>query len=138
MNRFQETRAAHSRELAEDYVELVDSLIRESGEARVSEMADRLGVSPVTVSKTIQRLMKEGLVVAQPYRSIFLTEAGSALAQAVRERHDLVLAFLLQLGVSPRVAEVDSEGIEHHVSQETIEAMRQFLAARASSRSTTP
>lgn len=132
-NRFQRTREDHSRERAEDYVELIDALIRENGEARAVDLAQRLGVSHVTVSKAVQRLQREGLVTAQRYRSIFLTEKGAELAAASQARHELVLDFLRAIGVSEEVANVDAEGIEHHVSDETLEAMRRFLAGRRSS-----
>lgn len=125
-NRFARTRQDHSRENAEDYVELIDALIRETGEARAVDLAERLGVTHVTVSKTIQRLQREGLVTSQPYRSIFLTDEGQKIAQASRARHVLVLEFLRALGVSEETAEADAEGIEHHVSKETLEAMRRF------------
>lgn len=126
-NRFQRTREDHSRENAEDYVELIDALISENGEARAVDLAERLGVSHVTVSKTVQRLQREGLVTTQPYRSIFLTDEGRLMAEASRERHRLVLAFLESLGVSSDTAEIDAEGIEHHVSDETLDAMRNFV-----------
>jgi len=130
-NRFQRTREDHSRERAEDYVELIDSLIRETGEARAVDLAQRLGVSHVTVSKVVQRLQKEGLVTAQPYRSIFLTDKGADLAAASQERHQLVLGFLRSIGVSEDIANVDAEGIEHHVSDETLRAMKRLLNERA-------
>jgi DtxR family manganese transport transcriptional regulator len=129
-NRFQRTREDHSRERAEDYVEMIDTLIRENGEARAVELAQRLGVSHVTVSKMVQRLQREGLVTAQRYRSIFLTEKGAEIATASRARHDLVVEFLGALGVSHDVAAIDAEGIEHHVSDETLAAMRRFLTTR--------
>ncbi len=128
-NRYARTREDHSRELAEDYCELVDALIRETGEARAVDLAVRLGVTNVTVSKTIQRLIREGLVESRPYRSVFLTPEGQAIAQKAKERHELVLGFLIRLGVGAEVAEVDAEGLEHHVSEDTLEAMRRFLAA---------
>src|SRR3954469_21474202 len=126
-NRFQRTRDDHSRERAEDYVELIDSLTIEKGEARAVDMADRLGISHVTVSRTLQRLKRQGYVTMEPYRSIFLTAEGKALAEAARERHALVLRFLLALGVPADVADTDAEGIEHHVSEGTLAAMRKFL-----------
>lgn len=126
-NRFQRTRDDHSRERAEDYVELIDSLTQEKGEARAVDMADRLGISHVSVSRTLQRLKRDGFVTMEPYRSIFLTEQGKALAAAARERHSLVLRFLLALGVPAEVADTDAEGIEHHVSEGTLAAMRAFL-----------
>ena len=127
-NRFQRTRDDHSRERAEDYVELIDSLTQEKGEARAVDMAERLGISHVTVSRTLQRLKRHGYVTMEPYRSIFLTAEGKALAEAARARHDLVLRFLLALGVPADVADTDAEGIEHHVSEGTLEAMKTFLA----------
>jgi DtxR family transcriptional regulator, manganese transport regulator len=129
-NRFRRTREDHSRETAEDYVELIDGLIREMGEARAVDLADRLGISQVAVSKTVHRLQREGFVTMQPYRSIFLTDKGKEVAAASRERHVLVHEFLLALGVPADVAETDAEGIEHHVSVETLRAMKAFLAKR--------
>lgn len=126
-DRFQRTRDDHRRERAEDYVELIDALTREKGEARAVDMSDRLGISHVSVSRTLQRLKREGFVTMEPYRSIFLTEKGKALAAAARERHDLVLRFLLALGVPEEVADIDAEGIEHHVSEGTLAAMRRFV-----------
>lgn len=127
-NRFRRTREDHSRETAEDYVELIDGLIREMGEARAVDLAERLGISQVAVSKTVQRLQREGFVTMQPYRSIFLTEKGKKVAATSRERHALVHSFLLALGVPEDVAESDAEGIEHHVSVETLGAMRDYLS----------
>lgn len=127
VNRFQRTREDHSAETAEDYVELIDMLIAESGEARAVALAERLGVSHVTVGKTVQRLQREGLLTSQPYRSIFLTPKGEELAKKVRDRHELVVAFLRALGIPSEAAETDAEGIEHHVSEQTLQAMRRFV-----------
>jgi DtxR family manganese transport transcriptional regulator len=121
------TRRDHAEELAQDYVELIADLIERQGEARVVDLARRLGVTHVTVNRTIQRLQRNGFVSAEPYRAIFLTPAGERLARESRERHDLVLRFLVALGVPPAVAESDAEGLEHHVSRETLKAFRQYL-----------
>jgi DtxR family transcriptional regulator, manganese transport regulator len=127
-NRFRRTREDHSREAAEDYVELIDGLIAEKGEARTVDLAEKLGISHVAVSKTIHRLQRDGFVTMQPYRSIFLTDEGKKLASSSRERHSLVHDFLVAIGVPTDVAEEDVEGIEHHVSEETLDAMRKYLA----------
>ena len=71
--RFNNLRAAHQTELAEDYVEMIYELINEKGEARAVDLASRFGVSNPTVNASIQRLQKDGLVQSRPYRSIFLT-----------------------------------------------------------------
>lgn len=128
MNRFERTRQDHSLETAEDYVELIARLIEETGEARAVDLASRLGVSPVTVGKTIKRLVREGFVTSEPYRSIFLTPKGKRLAKESEERHAIVLDFLIALGVPEKTAEVDAEGIEHHVSTDTLSAMKRFVA----------
>ncbi len=124
---FRRVRDAHQTEVAEDYVELIADLIEETGEARVVDLAQRLGVSNATVNNTIQRLARDGLVTSKPYRSIFLTDEGQEMATASRERHDLVRDFLVSLGVAPEIADADAEGVEHHVSSATLEAFRKHL-----------
>jgi DtxR family manganese transport transcriptional regulator len=124
---FRRVRDAHLTELAEDYVELIADLIEQSGEARVVDLAVRLGVSNATVSNTIQRLQRDGFVTSRPYRSIFLTSKGREVAAASRARHELVLEFLIALGVDAETAEADAEGIEHHVSEATLAAFRRHL-----------
>ncbi|KUO56658.1 MAG: manganese transporter [Alphaproteobacteria bacterium BRH_c36] len=126
--RFQRVRAAHQTEVAEDYVELIAQLIDETGEARVVDLAGWLGVTNATVNNTIQRLQRDGLVTTKPYRSIFLTDAGRDLAVESRKRHDIVREFLMALGVDAETADIDAEGIEHHVSDATLEAFATYLA----------
>lgn len=120
------TRDDHARETAEDYVEAAAELIEQRGACRVTDLAARFGVSHVTVTRIVGRLEREGYVRTEPYRPIELTAKGRRLAQASRERHELVLRFLRALGVSERVAAIDAEGIEHHVSRETLEAFRRL------------
>lgn len=124
---FQRVREAHQTEIAEDYVELIADLIDQTGEARVVDLAERLGVTNATVNNTIRRLQRDNLVTAERYRSIFLTEDGRRLAEHSRKRHELVRDFLIALGVGADVADSDAEGIEHHVSKETLKAFRRFL-----------
>lgn len=117
---FRKTREAHLTEVAEDYVELIGDLIAEEGEARLTDVAERLGVTQATASKVIARLRRDGLVENKRYRSIFLTDRGREIADASRERHRIVFDFLLALGLDAAVAHADSEGIEHHVSDVTL------------------
>jgi DtxR family manganese transport transcriptional regulator len=120
---FGRTRDAHRAEIAEDYCELIADLIDATGEARAVELASRLGVTAATVNNTITRLQREGLVRSEPYRAIFLTESGRGLAEACRRRHRIVIEFLRALGVGEATALRDAEGIEHHVSEETLAAL---------------
>lgn len=122
------TRAEHAQETAQDYAELIAELIATTGEARVTDLARCLGVTHVTVNRTIQRLQRGGLVTAQPYRSIFLTDAGRKLSVEARRRHEIVGAFLKSLGVPEAIAQADAEGMEHHVSKETLNAFIKHLA----------
>jgi DtxR family manganese transport transcriptional regulator len=114
-------------EVAQDYVEAIADLSASLGEARVVDLARRLGVTHVTVNRTLARLRQAGYVNTKPYRAIFLTEAGSKLAEECKRRHETVAAFLRKLGISGKVAELDAEGIEHHVSPETLAAFERLL-----------
>ena len=124
--RFARQREADRTATAEDYVELIAELIHEQGEARPVDIATRLGVKVPTVSKTLDRLAREGLITRAKYRSVFLTDTGRALAKECRRRHEIVLRFLISLGLDPETAERDAEGIEHHVSEQTLALFSAF------------
>jgi DtxR family manganese transport transcriptional regulator len=124
---FATVRQAHESEMAEDYVELIAELIETRGEARPVEIAERLGVKPPTVTKNISRLKAAGLIRREPYRAVFLTDKGQALAETCRRRHRIVVAFLRSLGIDAETAERDAEGIEHHVSDRTLDAFERAL-----------
>jgi len=121
------TRRDHSTETAEDYVEAVAALIDQRGQCRVTELAERFGVTHVTVIRIVQRLERDGLVTTEPYKPIELTAKGRRLAKKCRDRHEMVYRFLLAVGVDPKVAAVDAEGIEHHVSPATLACFRRFV-----------
>jgi DtxR family manganese transport transcriptional regulator len=125
------TRQEHSQEIALDYVELIAELIATAGEARVTDLARRLGVTHVTVVRTIQRLKRAGLVTACPHSSILLTDAGLKLSEESRRRHELLVEFLKSVGVPDDVAHWDAEGMEHHVSKETLDAFVKHLERNA-------
>ena len=127
INRFAKVRADHARETAQDYVEAVADILYRSGECRVKDLAEHIGVSHVTVSRIITRLQREGLVDTEPYRPIRLTPRGEQLAAISRRRHETVLGFLLALGVPDADARRDAEGIEHHVGVKTLERMAEFV-----------
>ena len=127
--KFDRIRRAHQSEVAEDYVEMISDLIEETGEARMVDLAARFGVTSPTVNAIVRRLKRENLVETRPYRSIFLTEAGKALAESSRARHQIVRDFLVTIGVPETIAEEDAEGVEHHVSEETLAVFAQITAA---------
>jgi len=127
VNQHARTRRDHATETAEDYVEAIGEIAETRGHCRVTDLAGRFAVSHVTVNRTVARLQRDGLVATEPYGPIELTESGHRLAQLAKQRHDVVFHFLVALGVSRKAAVVDAEGIEHHVSDETLRAMKRFL-----------
>ena len=124
---FRRSRRDRANEITQDYVEAIADLSAALGEARVTDLARRLGVTHVTVNRTLARLQSAGFVNTKPYRAIFLTEAGRKLADECKLRHGTVVAFLRSLGVSDQVADLDAEGIEHHVSPETLAAFERLI-----------
>ena len=123
---FRQAREARRSEILEDYVELIDDLVRATGEARQVDIAAHLGVAQPTVARTLGRLAEAGLVERKPYRSVFLSDAGRKLAREGRERHAIVETFLTDIGIDPETARIDAEGIEHHVSAATLRAFAAF------------
>jgi DtxR family manganese transport transcriptional regulator len=126
-NAHSRTRADHMQETAEDYVEAILALTEEHGACRIVKLAERFGVTHVTAIKILRRLVAEELVITEPYKPVQLTKTGRSLALKCRKRHQLVEAFLQKLGVSAAVAAVDAEGIEHHLSPETLRRMQAFV-----------
>jgi len=123
---FRKVRDAHKTENTEDYLELIAELLNSKGEARIVDIANKLDIAQATANKTIQRLQSQGYVKREPYRSIFLTLKGQKIASISKKKHNVVLNFLLNLGVDSKTAETDSEGIEHHVSNKTLKKMERF------------
>ena len=77
---FLKVRNAHKSENTEDYLELINDLINNNGEARIVEIANKLNVAQATANKTIKRLHSQGYVKKEPYRSVFLTLKGQKIA----------------------------------------------------------
>tara|TARA_Y100000588_G_C14057898_1_gene840070 strand:- start:509 stop:907 length:399 start_codon:yes stop_codon:yes gene_type:complete len=123
---FLKVRNAHKTENTEDYLELISELHSIKGEARIVDIANKLGIAQATANKTIQRLQNQGYVKKEPYRSLFLTIKGQKIASYSKKRHNTVYSFLLNLGIDSKTAEADSEGIEHHVSKKTLKKMERF------------
>ena len=125
--RHDRVRRQHSDELAEDYVEASDALLEKSGQARVTDLQGIFGVSHVSVIRALKRIEERELIERTDASGWQLTETGKAMAVASASRHALVVRFLSALGVGDAQAEADAEGMEHHISQETLKAMERFL-----------
>lgn len=124
---FERIRSDHRSEVIEDYLEAIAEFIDVAGQCRGGDLASHFSVSHATVTQTLGRLKDAGLIKSEPYGPISLTRSGRRIAKKSKERHQLVLSFLLSIGVSEEVAIVDSEGIEHHVSDETLACLTKFL-----------
>ena len=98
-DRHARVRDAHSAETAEDYVEAIADTILDQGVCRVTDLSTCFGVSHVTVSRTVGRLVRDGLATTQPYKPIKLTPKGKRLALKAKARHETCVRFLLALGL---------------------------------------
>ena len=108
---------------AEDYLERIHELISEKGYARAVDIANALGISQPSVTSMVQKLANEGLLNYEKYRGLTLTDEGSRVALAIHARHEILKRFLSLLNVSQQAQEEDIEGLEHHISDETVQAL---------------
>jgi Mn-dependent DtxR family transcriptional regulator len=108
---------------AEDYLERISELIRTKGYARVVDIAAELGISQASVTTMVQKLDADGLLKYEKYRGMALTRAGEAVAARIAHRHELLTTFLRRLGLPEAVIAHDVEGLEHHISPETYQAI---------------
>ncbi|WP_026292726.1 metal-dependent transcriptional regulator [Rubritalea marina] len=120
-------RQQHSSELAQDYVEAIHEILEGGSAVTISALQKVFGVSHVTVIRTLQRLQEQGLISGTKSKEISLTNEGRQVAERAIEKHALLKRFFEALGVSDTQADADAEGAEHHLSEETLEAIRRFL-----------
>ncbi|WP_394231503.1 transcriptional regulator MntR [Niallia oryzisoli] len=105
----------------EDYIEQIYLLIEEKGYARVSDIAENLSVHPSSVTKMVQKLDKDNYLIYEKYRGLSLTSKGKKIGQRLVYRHELLEQFLRVIGVKEDTIYEDVEGIEHHLSWESID-----------------
>lgn len=104
----------------EDYLEQIYSLIEEKGYARVSDIAEALNVHPSSVTKMVQKLDQNDYLVYEKYRGLILTPKGRSIGKKLVDRHTLLEEFLQMIGVPEEQIYKDVEGIEHHLSKDSI------------------
>ena len=110
----------------EDYIEVVYVLIQEKRRARVRDIATSLKVKMPSVVKGISELKKLGLVTQEPYGDVELTAKGRRIATMILNRHNKIREFLMRIGVSRRIADKDACLMEHILSAETLDKIRQY------------
>jgi DtxR family manganese transport transcriptional regulator len=125
-SQYSNIRNQNKNEILEDYVEAIQDISEIKGDVKNADLSIHFGVSQATINKNLKRLISSKLATSEPYRSIFLTDKGKKLAAISKEKHEIVYQFLIKLGVSKKTAQYDSEGIEHHVSDETLKLMKNF------------
>lgn len=111
----------------EDYLELIAGLIDSKGYARVADIAEGLGIAQPSVSNMVRRLDEKGLINYEKYRGMTLTDEGARVAQRIVKRHKLLEEFLDLLGIDPATAYQDLEGMEHHISSQTLRGIEQLI-----------
>lgn len=108
---------------AEDYLERIHELIEEKGYARVVDIASSLEVKQASVTSMVQKLAELGYLNYEKYRGLVLTEKGLAVACKIQKRHETLARFFSLFGLDARTQQHDIEGIEHHLSQDTVEVL---------------
>lgn len=111
----------------EDHIEIIYSLIEQKGYARVSDIAEALSVLPSSVTKMVQKLDKDGYLIYERYRGLMLTPKGQKLGKRLLQRHDLLEQFLRLIGVEEDKIYEDVEGIEHHLSWNSIDRIADLV-----------
>jgi Mn-dependent DtxR family transcriptional regulator len=111
----------------EDYLERIHELIETKGYARPIEIAAALGIRQSSVTKMMRRLHEQGFAVYEKHRGLTLTEAGETVALRIRRRHKTVSEFLRLLGVDEECLQQDTEGMEHHISSQTIARLEDLV-----------
>lgn len=125
-----ETRSQKECSTAEqDYLEAIYELIEEKGYAKVVDIAERLVLKGPSVTRMVQKLTRDGFLKSEKYRGIIMTEKGKATARDMQRRHQLLREFLMLLGVDHKTANMDAEGMEHHVSRKTLKCIDEFVKA---------
>ena len=108
---------------AEDYLERIHELIEEKGYARVVDIASSLKVRQASVTAMVQKLGELGYLKYEKYRGLILTDKGRDVAQKIRSRHETLSRFFSLFGINAETQRRDIEGIEHHLSPETVEIL---------------
>ena len=111
----------------EDYLEVILELVEFKGYATTLDVSRYMNVSAPSATSMIQRLDDNGFLRHEKYHGIDLTDAGRDLAGAIRQKHGVLLEFFEMLGVDHETANVDTEGIEHHLNPKTIKQLRKFV-----------
>ena len=113
---------------AEDYLERIHELIESKGNAHVADIAQSLNVGQPSVTSMVQKLADDGYLRYEKYRSLTLTDAGRAVAERIRNRHLVLASFFTLFDLDDDTQARDIEGIEHHLSSDTLNTLAHLTA----------
>lgn len=116
------------KESAENYLETILMLGNRNKYVRSVDVANELGFSKASVSVAMKSFREEGYIVTDGDGGITLTEKGMQIAEKMCERHNVIARALMALGVSEETAYADSCKIEHDISQESFDKIKEFLS----------
>ena len=111
----------------EEYIKVISSLQDKNGRVRTTDVANKLGVRPSSVTEMLKRLERKGLIIYRPYHGSILTEQGRKIANLLDTRYEIIKNFLQYMGVKSGIAEVDACNIEHIISPESISQMKKVV-----------
>ena len=115
----------------ENYLEAIYELSSRGTGARISDIAERLGVTKASANSAMSTLSEKGLIANEKYREVFLTPEGLKFAESTSKKHHVILQFLTDvLKVEPSIAENDACAIEHVISGDSIAAMQEFMRGK--------
>lgn len=120
------TRDQHTDRM-EDYLEVIYELMKQKGYATAVDISESLNVSSPSVTKMLQRLNESKYLRYEKYRGINLTDEGIAVAESIREKHNSLAEFFKMIGVDENIANIDAEGVEHHLHPETLKKLQAFI-----------
>ena len=121
-------------ESREDYLETILILKMSRGAVRSIDIAEYMNYSKPSISRAMSLLREAGLITMDKHGWINFTEAGQKLAEQVYERHRLLTEFLVILGVDAQIAEHDACRIEHVISEESFEQIKQYVVDQVQKR----
>ncbi|MBM6871161.1 metal-dependent transcriptional regulator [Pseudoflavonifractor phocaeensis] len=119
------------QESAENYLEAILMIREEKGSVRSIDVAHHLEFSKPSVSRAMSLLRENGYIQMDKDGLLTLTEAGYAIASRIYERHQLLTQWLTTLGVSPDVAASDACRLEHDLSDETFQKLKDHISNAA-------
>ena len=114
----------------EDYLEAILVLAQKNGDVRSLDLAEHMGVSKPSISNAMKLLREGGFLTMDENKLIHLTELGREVAGNIYERHVLLTKTLILIGVEPAVAEQDACRVEHDISRETFDRLKEHFEER--------